>query len=128
MSGPAFGSLPFLVAAQNREPTFVDTYSNQLRIGATLNDFTITFGITDDQGPGQIHTKDRVAVHLAPGTAKLLVANLRALVEAYEAAISPIVSPDGLDERLKELTEEFASALKEQLKAPGITGRASKAD
>ena len=85
MSGVTIGAPivhgPVPIGSQTRDQNYLDTYANQLRIGATLTDITIVFGIVEDLAPSHFVNKDKVAVHLAPGTLKLLVANLQAVLE-----------------------------------------------
>ena len=111
-------SAPIEVSGYARDATYIDTYANQLRLGATLNDVTIVFSVTDDMGPGHFVNKDKVAVHLSPGTVKLLLSNLQAVVAAYEKALGPIPMPANLPARLLEVQEGFAKNLAEQLNAP----------
>jgi hypothetical protein len=94
-----------------RGESFLDTYANQVRLGTTISDFTIIFGVSDDRGPAGVHLKDVVAIHLAPGTMKLLLGNLKSTVEAYEASIGTIPLPANTESQLEEQTRRISEAL-----------------
>jgi hypothetical protein len=113
MSGQQPG-FPYTAIPQMRE--LLDIYANQARIGATLSDFTIVFGLTEDAGNGQISNRDRVAIRLAPGTAKLLHLHLEAVIGAYEQAVGTISVPDRLVSELRTMKDGMAAGYTEQMK------------
>jgi hypothetical protein len=114
MSGPQFVVPNVFQMPRDISPP-LDVYANQIRLGATLQDFTIILGTTEDLGIGQIGTKDRVVVRLAPATAKLLQLHLAAAVEAYEEAIGPIAMSESLGTQLATVKEKIVAAYKQQM-------------
>lgn len=94
-----------------RDPAFVDTYANQLRMNANLADFTLIFGVNDDVGRDQFQVRDRVAVHLPPSVAKTLLAQLQAMIESYEEVIAPIPVPHNLDAHLDAIKTQMKAGL-----------------
>ena len=92
-----------------------DSYVNQIRLGATISDFTIICGISEDNGQGQTVVKDKVVVRLAPGTAKLLLLNLQMAISAHEEVIGPINMPHKLAENLEMNKEKIILLYKEQM-------------
>lgn len=76
-----------------RDTAFVDTYANQLRMGATLSDFTLIFSVTEERGLGQTVVREKVAVHMPPTVAKMLLVQMQAAIESYEKAVASIPVP-----------------------------------
>lgn len=94
-----------------REPAFLDTYANQLRINVSLSDVTLVFGVNQDLGHQNFAVRDKVAVHLAPTTAKILLAELQAVVEAYEKVVAPIPVPADLEAHVQAIRPELEAGL-----------------
>ncbi len=94
-----------------RDPAFLDTYATQLRLNASLADFTLVFGVNDDIGPGNLAIRDKVAVHLPPVTAKILALQLRSIIDAYEEAVGEIPLPLNFDRYLEEAKSSLLSGL-----------------
>ncbi len=97
-----------------RDPAFLDTYANQLRLNANLSDFTLVFSVSEDLGPDHFAVRDKVAVHLPPTVAKILLAQLRVVIDAYEKAIAPIPVPRDLDAHV-ETTKTHLEAMLAQI-------------
>jgi hypothetical protein len=98
-----------------RDPSYLDTYANQVRISVSLSDLSITFGVTDDQGFNQPVLRDKVTVRLAPSTVKTLVLNLQTMIEAYEKSVSEIpFSPQTLGQ-LDIIKEQLQKSLALQM-------------
>jgi hypothetical protein len=99
-----------VVPQVERDPAFLDTYANQLRMNATLNDFTLVFGVNEDLGPNRFVIRDKAAVHLPPTVAKVLLAQLQAVIEAYEQAVAPIPAPSDLAAQTAQIKTVLESA------------------
>lgn len=100
-----------------RDPAFLDTYANQLRITASLSDVTLVFSVNQDLGPQGFAVRDKVAVHLAPTTAKILLAQLRAVVEAYEKVVAPIPVPADLEAHVQAIRQQLEAGLDQRFQA-----------
>jgi len=113
------GTRPILhqVHPGERDGNAVDIYANQLRLGSTLHDFTIIFGATDDQGRGQIGSRDLATVRLAPALAKILQMHLRAAVEAYEKKVGPIGISARAEGDMERVRETLEKAYSDQMRA-----------
>lgn len=98
-------------------PSTPDVFSNQLRMGVTLTDFTIIFGANEETPMGNV-TRDRVAVHLAPGTLKQLLSHLEMAVSAYEEALGPIPAPKRLSEYMAALRANVVRSLQDRINGP----------
>lgn len=94
-----------------------DVFSNQVRIGVTLSDFTVIFGATEETPLGPA-VRDRVAVHLAPGALKQLLAQLEMAVSAYEEALGHIPVPLRLDQYMTALRVNMVRNLRERISGP----------
>jgi hypothetical protein len=93
-----------------------EIYANQLRLGATISDFAVVFGL---QGPAG-GVRDRMIVHLAPTTLKQLALNVQMAVEAYEEAVGPISMPAGVKDQVAQFKRDLITGLREQMGgAPG---------
>ena len=98
----------------------LDVYINQIRMGATLMDFTIILGATEDSGSGQVTNRDRVAVRVAPATAKILLLHLEMLVSAYEESVGPVSVSQRLDAELAATKQNIVRAFIEQMQTAQI--------
>ena len=103
-----------------RAEDFKDIYANQVRLGVTLTDFTIIFGIADDLGSQTIN-KDLAAIRLSPGTMKLLLVQMSAVLSAYETACGQIPSFAIDQGRETEMMDNVTKSLQEM-----IGGRTAK--
>ncbi|MDA8051133.1 MAG: DUF3467 domain-containing protein [Rhodospirillales bacterium] len=92
-------------------------FSNQLRLGVTLTDFTIVFGVGEDTPAGP-NIRDRVAIHLAPAMLKQLLAHLEMAISAYEEAIGTIPIPARLNEYTEILRKTLIENLRGRLAGP----------
>lgn len=101
-----------------RDGAYVDVYSNQVRLGVTISDITIVFGLMEDAGPNQIVNKDKVAVHLAPTSAKSLMMHLKAAVEAYEKGAGEIPIPYSVLGSVASIIQLVPAMLRDQISAP----------
>jgi hypothetical protein len=72
-----------------RDERFVSLYANQIRLGTSINDFTLLFGVTEDHG-GQQVLVDKAAISMSPISFKALVAHVNMVLSAYEETIGPI--------------------------------------
>ena len=99
-----------------RDPAFLDTYANQLRMSVTTADFALIFGVNDDLAPGNVVVRDKVAVHLPPGVAKALLVQLQMAVEAYEEAIAPIPVPAAMASQIEMAKQQILAALTQQMR------------
>ena len=111
-SSPTF-AFPGATLASNAPAVF----SNNLRLGVTLTDFTIVFCATEDTPAGPL-IQDKVSVHLAPGMLKQLLANIQMAVSAYEEAIGIIPMPARLDEYLALMHLRLVGNLKDRAAGP----------
>ena len=111
------GVLHGLVNASNitRDAAFVDTYSNSVRVSVTLGDISIVFSVNDDQGLNNVVVKDRVAMHVAPTTLKVLAVMLSTVVEAYEEAVGEIKTASNSKHQMSAMKAGLSHALKQQL-------------
>ncbi len=100
-----------------RDPAFLDTYANHLRLNIQMSDFTLFFGVTDELGPGNPVIRGNVAVHLAPTTAKILLAELQAVVETYEKVVAPIPVPADLEAHVQAIRPQLEAGLGQKLQA-----------
>lgn len=73
-----------------RSEKFVDIYTNQIRVGMTQNDFTLTFCVTDDHGVDKMHLLDLAAVRMSPQTLKVSLVTLASVLETYEAQFGSV--------------------------------------
>src|SRR5487761_1081463 len=80
-------------------PPIMDVFSNQLRMGVTLSDFTLIFGVTESGPTGVGINREKVAIHLAPVMLKQLLFNIELAVNAYEEAVAPIPIPANTHEK-----------------------------
>jgi hypothetical protein len=110
---PSFAQRP----AGPSEPP-LDVYANQLRAGATLHDFTLIFGVTEDIGANQVINRDKVTVRLSPGMAKTLALQLIAIVEAYEKGVGPIPTSDRNPAEIAALKASMIRNYQEQMAKP----------
>ena len=94
-----------------------DFFSNQLRLGVTLTDFTIVFGVSEETPAGP-NIRDRVAIHLAPAMLKQLLAHLEMAISAYEGAVGTIPVPARLNEYTEILRKTLMENLRERLAGP----------
>lgn len=103
-----------------------DIFANQLRLGVTLTDFTLVFGVSEESPAGAV-TRDRAIIRLAPGMVKQLVAHLEMIVSAYEEAIAPIPVQARLNDHLVMIRQTLLSTLRERLAGPTDAEMASSA-
>ena len=101
-----------------RDLTYVDVYSNQIRLGVTLGDVMIIFGAIEDIGPNQMIIKDKAAVRLSPITAKILMINLQAAIEAYEKGVGEIPIPHLTSQSARAISNSVPEMLREQISGP----------
>jgi hypothetical protein len=87
-------------------------------VSVTVSDFTITFGATEDRGPGQMVNEDKVSVHLSPITAKILLENLAVIISSYEKVLGAIPLPPKVMDNIKSQIENLVNNLSDQM-APG---------
>ena len=97
---------------------FPKFYANQARVGLTLSDFTLIFGVSDDLGIGAVAAKDLVGVHLAPGTFKALLMHLNMMLEVYEEKIGTINISPGVSREVESQRSRMAEALEMQMNPP----------
>lgn len=109
----------FIAPKQQLAPTVVeavaDVYANQIRLGATLADFTIIFGLTYDIGGGDVVNRDRVVVRLSPQTLKTLSLQIDAALGAYEAAVGQVPVPERVLTQLAATKEAMVAAYEDQM-------------
>lgn len=77
--------------AFGQRPNVTDVYANQLRMGVTLSDFTIIFGVAEDDGQGIAQMVDKATIRLAPMTFKALLLNMQGALDAYEKSVGNII-------------------------------------
>ena len=94
-----------------RDPAFLDTYANHLRLNIQMSDFTLFFGVTDNLGPNDVVNRDKVAVHLPPTVAKILLVELQAVIDAYEKAVAPIPVPFDLEAHIQAIRPQLEAGL-----------------
>ena len=92
-------------------PPIMDVFSNQLRMGVTLSDFTLIFGVTESGPTGIGINREKVAIHLAPVMLKQLLLNIEVAVTAYEEAVAPISIQANAREKLTEIKKALVSQL-----------------
>ena len=108
-------------AAVPRDQSFQDVYASQLRMSITVSDITIIFGVMSDRGQNIYVPEDRVAVRLAPVTAKVLLQNLTMAVSAYESVLGTIPIPSDTIRQSKANSENLTRVLEEQMSPPAST-------
>jgi hypothetical protein len=119
MSAHTGAFFPQIAPPNPLRPVF-DVYVNQVRLGATLSDFTIICGATEDAGFGNIVNQDKVTIRLAPGTAKMLYLNLITAISAYEESVAPIPVPHNLAKTLEDIKERISSNYRQQMESPNL--------
>lgn len=92
----------------------MDTFANTLRVGNSVNDFTLVFGTIDDYGPGNLQHSDRVSVHLSPQMLKIVAQQLSANVEAYELAFGTIKLPKAVESSFDSIREQLTRMFAQQ--------------
>ena len=114
MSKPMPNS-PVSLQRIERDPAFLDTYADQLRLSIGMGDVTLHLGIADDLGLGQVVLREKVAVRLPLHTVKILVAQLQALVETYESLVGNILTPKNLREQVEHIKASVRTGLEDEL-------------
>lgn len=97
-----------------RDEEYVDVYANQVRIASGLSDFIVTFSVIDDMGSNRMVMRDKAAIRLTMTTAKAMVLNLMAGIEAYESTIGEIPLPKSFNEQIQNLRSRVEEGLKQQ--------------
>jgi hypothetical protein len=72
--------------------TTPETFANQMRMGVTVTDFTLIFGVGADAGTGPPMLIDKAIIHVAPGMLKQIAQNLAMAVAAYEEVLGKLES------------------------------------
>lgn len=91
-----------------------DSYANQIRMGVTLSDFTLIFGVIVDRGKAGSVNCDKCIVRLAPTTFKQLHLQMSAALAAYEQSIGEIPTPKNLVGMGEKIQTVLSKNLKEQ--------------
>ena len=95
--------------------TSPSVYANQLRVGVTVSDVTLTFGTMEDRGIGQVIHEDKVSVHLSPITAKILLENLTMIIDVYERVVGKIPTPQKVSAVNNAQIENLSKNLTDQM-------------
>ena len=93
----------------------LEVYANQVRMGATLQDFTVILGVIEEIGMNQVINRDRLVVRLSPATAKIMQANLTTIISAYEESVGPIAISGRLQPELDNIKARLVTAFREQM-------------
>jgi hypothetical protein len=120
MSGVGPGPVLRQIAVP-RDQSFQDVYASQMRMSITVSDITIIFGVMNDRGQNIYVPEDRVAVRLAPVTAKVLLHNLKMALSAYESVLGTIPIPPHTIRQSETNSEYLTKVLEEQMAPPAST-------
>ncbi len=115
---PAFGAPSALAQRLFAAGTTPDIFANQLRMGVTVADFTIVFGVAADGGAGPPIVLDKAIVHVAPVMLKQMLLNIAMAVEAYEEVMGEIKAPKPMVAQVALLKERLITILRQQMDGP----------
>lgn len=107
-----------------RDPSFLDTYANQVRINVQVTDFTVIFMVNDDQGTDRVKIMDKAAVRLPPVAAKILALQLHSIIEIYEQTNGKIPLPANFDKYLEDAKSRLIAGF--SVEEPSKATRARK--
>jgi len=89
----------------------IDIYSNQLRLGVSLSDVSIVFGIVEDRQSSLTTSADKAVVRLAPVTAKQLYLQLRVAIDSYERVLGDIRVPKVIAQQSENIEKKLTEHL-----------------
>lgn len=102
-----------------------EVFANQMRMGVTVTDFTIVFGIAVDGGSDTAMLADKVSIHVAPGMLKQILLNIESALSAYEEVMGEIRVPNSLVANVAGIKTHLAMMLRQQMDGPESPRNAS---
>src|SRR5271170_6438003 len=102
-------------APSQRDEHYLDVFVNNMRITMTQSDLSMIFGTTEDYGPGNVGTKDRVCLRISPMMARIILVNLQATLDAYEDIAGQVRLPEALEKAAKAQRNLLAETFKTNL-------------
>lgn len=107
-----------LVMASNanrpiRDEKYLSVYANIVRLGASINDFSLTFSLMEDIA-GQPSLVDKTTVFLSPVSFKAFVANVAMVLEQYESVMGSIPQSQGTVDAMNDLAPQVRANFDKQ--------------
>jgi hypothetical protein len=114
------GIPPQLLAslAASASANVVDLFANQFRVGVTLTDFTLVFGVGVESQIGGQAVVDKASIHVAPGMLKQILASLQMAMSAYEEVLGEIPIPKRHGHFMDGIRKALVEGLQKSMAGP----------